>query len=46
MKYNIPKYTINDWFRDIDKYKNQLKQVKKLPLGGRKSKLLTMLILS
>ena len=29
MKYNIPKNTINDWFKDIDKYKNAIKIGKK-----------------
>ena len=28
MKYNIPKNTINDWFKDIDKYKNAIKTSK------------------
>ena len=43
MKYNIPKNTINDWFRDFEKYKNAIKTgKKKLPGGGRKSKLLNL----
>ena len=29
MKYNIPKNTINDWFRDFEKYKNAIKTGKK-----------------
>ena len=32
MKYNIPKNTINDWFRDIDKYKNAIKTGKKITI--------------
>ena len=43
MKYNISKNILNDWFRYIDKYKNAIKTgKKKLPGGGRKSKLLNL----
>lgn len=37
-RYNIPKSTLNDWFKNIDKYKLSIKTNKKrMPGGGRKS---------
>ncbi len=43
MKYNIPKNTMNDWFRDIQKFKYAIKTGKKnYQGGGRKSKLINL----